>query len=1028
MLTVLTAGLLLLSACTEDLYDSLLTQGDMLSLNLTVTEQGEGATAGMTAGTRGESLTGLTEENVPEITVRELAGEVEGLKVGGQELPFVGIHQRPDDYIAKTRAAANLSGWEESARNRVATTAKFHDDLTLFGYTSAGNIFTSNRGVKVEKESNWRTPATWPYGEAADLKLYAISPAIDNDGVEANITTPPDYATPLSFRFTIAEKVSDQCDLLYGTGSKAISAYTKANDWGKDNKEVDLSFSHILTAVRFVQGTMPTTLKITKIALIRICDKRTFDGNDWTDDGATYNGSYEIDLGTGYTASEYSPGSNVYIDGGNVMFLMPHTLGSNAKLTLTLKDGEAEHTVSTSLTGDVWQKGYTFTYVISIGKIAGDYYFAADPGPYYFEHNNGNDDTSGSIYIDSYRIYRDFTTSNAGVNAYLPVSVQVAGFSETENGEYKLNGDNGKTLKPSWLTSINGYSETEEVGSGSSSSGGKYEKKDFKIAPQTRVETLSHKTVLDPTTGNTTVSGTLDLSQYRGGATNAAVRRETANCYIVNRAGTYTFPLVYGNGISGGSVKTYNDSDGGTLNPGKIFVDHRGRRITNAWIAEQIKQVDSDGIYYTFYDITNTSQIVGTAEVLWIDQNTDNSMVFSNVPNEPNVQLMTETDGVYAQFTLGGTPQPGNALIVVKAKKRQKTYYTQAEIDAASDGNPAYGKTTSDVKSDEDQGLEVVWSWHIWVTDEVYDKDGNVNLTPLYSEYTDESTNTVANRVMPVNLGWVPKEDSYGKFERREIWVQYKQVGTENTANFCIGQYAKQEPIYGGTTIYQWGRPVALPMVATTETTESDDFSGTNSNQRHVMDGSNTNSYFLLTNLDIDSKQKAIRNPDRMVNRNTNYWWGNETAALWSTTKTLYDPCPPGFRVPETAVFSSVVTGSNYHSGEQRLGEYFYATPCPDDGRYDLTDKNIEWALRDHPLIYMPCTGYWQTGSTGKNVLKGIDGSEGNQIDYPSWGYTWTTEPKKAYGFQPLNSIDTEEKATSCAMSIRPVWIGFSEE
>ena len=992
MLTVLTAGLLLLSACTEDLYDSLLTQGDMLSLNLTVTEQGEGATAGMTAGTRGESLTGLTEENVPEITVRELTGEVEGLKVGGQELPFVGIHQRPDDYIAKTRAAANLSGWEESARNRVATTAKFHDDLTLFGYTSAGNIFTSNRGVKVEKESNWRTPATWPYGEAADLKLYAISPAIDNDGVEATITTPPDYTTPLSFRFTVAEKVSDQCDLLYGTGTKAISAYTKANDWGKDNKEVDLSFSHILTAVRFVQGTMPTTLKITKIALSGICDKRTFDGSDWTDDGATYNGSYEIDLGTGYTASEYSPGSNVYIDGGNVMFLMPHTLGSNAKLTLTLKDGEAEHTVSTSLTGDVWQKGYTFTYVISIGKIAGDYYFAADPGPYYFEHKDS--ETSGSIYIDSYRIYRDFTTSNAGVNAYLPVSVQVAGFSKTKDGEYKLNGDNGKTLKPSWLTSINGYSETEEVGSGSSSSGGKYEKKDFKIAPQTRVETLSHKTVLDPTTGNTTVSGTLDLSQYRGGATNAAVRRETANCYIVNRAGTYTFPLVYGNGIQNNNPIDLLGND--------LFVDHRGLTIKNAWIATQIGQEDSNGIYYTFYDITNPSQIVGTAEVLWIDQNTDNSMTFSNV------QLMTGADGgVYAQFTLGGTPQPGNALIVVKAKKRKKT----------SSG-------------DEDLGNEIVWSWHIWVTDEVYGKDGTVNLTPLYSAYTDESDNTVDNWVMPVNLGWVPKDDSYGKFERREIWVQYKQVGTENTAKFCIRQYAKQEPIYGGTTIYQWGRPVALPMVATTETTESDNFSGSNPNRRHVMDGSDTNSYFLLTNLDIDSKQEAIRNPDKMVNRNTNCWWDKETDALWSTTKTLYDPCPPGFRVPETAVFSGVVTGSNYHFGTQRLGEYFYATPYPDDGRcrYNLTDKNEEWTLRDHPLIYMPCTGYWQTGSTGKNVLN-IDGSSGNQIDFPSWGYTWTTEPKKAYGFQPLNySIDTDDKAISCAMSIRPVWIGISEE
>ena len=29
--------------------------------------------------------------------------------------------------------------------------------------------------------------------------------------------------------------------------------------------------------------------------------------------------------------------------------------------------------------------------------------------------------------------------------------------------------------------------------------------------------------------------------------------RNTANCYVVNASGTYTFPLVYGNGIKNGA-------------------------------------------------------------------------------------------------------------------------------------------------------------------------------------------------------------------------------------------------------------------------------------------------------------------------------------------------------------------------------------------------------------------------------------------------------------------------------------------
>ena len=110
--------------------------------------------------------------------------------------------------------------------------------------------------------------------------------------------------------------------------------------------------------------------------------------------------------------------------------------------------------------------------------------------------------------------------------------------------------------------------------------------------------------------------------------------------------------------------------------------------------------------------------------------------------------------------------------------------------------------------------------------------------------------------------------------------------------------------------------------------------------------------------------------------------------AMWnSTTKTVYDPCPPGFRVPSANVFKvfsktgatveSVaeqlnmwpdtpdLNGTTQTSGQRSKGGYFYCDKhtdaIPDDDRYKS-------------MVYMPATGEWHGNKTVGTQLQ--DASE----------------------------------------------------
>ena len=191
------------------------------------------------------------------------------------------------------------------------------------------------------------------------------------------------------------------------------------------------------------------------------------------------------------------------------------------------------------------------------------------------------------------------------------------------------------------------------------------------------------------------------------------------------------------------------------------------------------------------------------------------------------------------------------------------------------------------------KGGTVVWSWHLWFAPkDALDKIPVTNYQGVVYNFTKEV------------LGWKPTQWSGTTYEQpRTVKVKVEQTvannGTNKYAVINITQNPGSVQKQGATTIYQFGRKDAFPGVATAD----------------IKQGSITENAG-----DHMSIQNGILHPDSYYtwgsNWNTNYGYYN----LWSAdntvtggsnvgndnpvVKTVYDPCPVGFKMPANNAFT----------------------------------------------------------------------------------------------------------------------------
>ncbi len=163
-------------------------------------------------------------------------------------------------------------------------------------------------------------------------------------------------------------------------------------------------------------------------------------------------------------------------------------------------------------------------------------------------------------------------------------------------------------------------------------------------------------------------------------------------------------------------------------------------------------------------------------------------------------------------------------------------------------------------------GAAVKWSWHIWTT---------AYTTSLYDDK------------------YVPLQDPLNTKNNNGFVFMDRNIGGltgYNTANMNPVNYSKTG------LMYQWGRKDPMP------TGVSDN------NERTLYNATGTGSTNRILKASGGSLELSIAYPSTFYFRTTapNDWYstsGGQNANLWNSTmnqKTVYDPCPKGWRVPRS--------------------------------------------------------------------------------------------------------------------------------
>ena len=278
------------------------------------------------------------------------------------------------------------------------------------------------------------------------------------------------------------------------------------------------------------------------------------------------------------------------------------------------------------------------------------------------------------------------------------------------------------------------------------------------------------------------------------------------------------------------------------------------------------------------------------------------------------------------------------------------TQYVKFEVNKATIHN---GNAIIAVR---DNSNTILWSWHIWVTEE--------DLTPV--EITNKQG--VNYNILPVNLGWC-EINGVELYKKREVMVKVKQKhpeiipGGEKEFVFNLLQCNHRLTKEGGDgPYYQWGRKDPMLPSNGLGNTDKECFT------------TDTQYAFQHTGLNTTDIKEYIRNPHKF---NTKPEMDGRYYNLWSTDnertdgndevviKSVYDPSPVGYSLPASNAFTGFTTTGGYTNNSSEFnvqggfnkGWHFYTKPS-----------------KQGETVFLPASGYryYNTGSLNSVTALGI--------------------------------------------------------
>ena len=400
------------------------------------------------------------------------------------------------------------------------------------------NFFGSNdavlkRATSLTTEGNWKTAEKWP-GSAYKVRFYAYYEAGNRPMGRPSATGAPSDAVQPYRLYTAPDGYEGMNELLIAKSSELSGDY---------NKPVTLQFKHALSQIKFVVGSdlkVAGTIKSITLKNLSTNARYEFEPEKWVVADVPRKDYTISNLNKHLTLEEASTKGTPITSETQSFMVIPQSL-KGVSIEIIFHDDISNQDVTLSHTfaaTDRWEMGKTYTYMVSTDRfnevftleLAGKQDYPYDP----FHEVNG------TFSVTSYK------TRN-GIKA--PVKWKA---------DYSVDGGKSwQNTPPAWMLKLPMGEFTPSSASPST----------FNLELN---RDIHHVNFGDYLMQKNPVSP--DIVHLEG------IPANSANCYIINAPGDYSFPLVYGNALKDG-----RDNTPAYESEGK-FVDGKGVSITGPYL------------------------------------------------------------------------------------------------------------------------------------------------------------------------------------------------------------------------------------------------------------------------------------------------------------------------------------------------------------------------------------------------------------------------------------------------------------
>lgn len=911
---------------------------------------------------------------LPRITIEPLEQ-----KLGGKPLYLHTVVENSIPNNIKAATDSLIAG----TRGTIVMTGDVND-LSVSAYVSNNDTWSDAatklymQNVKSTSSNNWTTNHFWPTSQKF-IRFFAYSPV---EAVTDGLTT---TQCPPTFSYTVSDAIQKQTDLLVASAQYS-GAYCQP---------AHLEFGHALTAVTIKLKEMDQfTIKSLTLSGVKKSGTYTYsydesstngdsnektathDAGTWDTSAGTETATYIYYFGTGtngelvvateqgdLTGYTYSTGAGeVTLNEGELtLLLMPQVLTEDAKITvigtdhIISKEVDLTATIGVDSNGNAkaWEKGKHVTYTLSLSDQTVTYVFNVEE----VVASSGSVTASTVPWYGAtglqYKVTDSYKIITRGGNQSEPIAVP-----------WRVN-------YPTWVDETTIPGETLQDGIVSNSDGsnavvGTYGVVTTNFEAISSVENFNSHMIFD-TTDTNPEKGTseipYDLSTEADYSANVSPKN-TANCYMVSAIGYYTFPLVYGNAITDGKNNTSSYSPG-------ISVSKNSAPIYNSAGTDVI---DYAGMY-NIVSVNGVRQREIAINVLstFLDHN-------DKPINGPWI-VKSENGQGYKAASAEIIWQDEPCLLTEVSLNETKDYINfRVRRDCATEGNAVIAVKNA-------QGT-IMWSWHIWVTDNENFYDNGKGIV-IYKDAV-EVTNRKVTNVKDDGSLWEMEENTFAMlrahighcdgetktYTGRTGSISFAQIddGKVIESDFSSSDKRTISIVQGGSedtrvevstgdnaVYYQWGRKDPMPGGLK----DGKEKTCYNHQRKKITDGFNGGG-IKAVETEAASLGVTIQNPNTFYHRTTtsdgssgvmfNNWLSGGIIYynLWNAysnrlpmltyfyryektsphefftkftgegnilelgvTKTIYDPCPPGYEMPRMDAF----TGFTYDG--IRKAKYF---------------------------------------------------------------------------------------------------------